>query len=90
MNSEIPSEEAGVEEIETEVTDGDGNGKGDGNGNGDDRDDRAEGGEQVKEEEPEKRDEISQRILNIMANFLEGEVRDCPTYWEFKCMSHSS
>ena len=74
----MPSEESGVGEIETEVADGDGEGDGDGNGDGDD--DQTDAGEQVKDEEPEKRDEISQRILNIMANFLEGEVRDCPTY----------
>ena len=32
-------------------------------------------GEEDTSEEADKRDEITQRILNIMANFLEGEVR---------------
>ena len=65
-DEEVPSGEAAVGETEAAA------------GNGDGDDEQAETEEQVREEEPEKRDEISQRILNIMANFLEGEVRACP------------
>ena len=68
----MPSEEAIAEEIETEP--GDGGGDGDGE----------EAGEQVRGEESEKRDEITQRILNIMANFLEGEVS---LRYTFNCAS---
>jgi hypothetical protein len=36
--------------------------------------DGGEAGGQREEDDSDKSDEITQRILNIMANFLEGEV----------------
>ena len=41
---------------------------------GDDRGGEATG--EQREEDTDKTDEVTQRILNIMANFLEGEVRE--------------
>ena len=55
--------------------------EGDGEGGGE------AGGQREEEEEgSDKSDEITQRILNIMANFLEGEV----WYYMYLCFSQCS
>lgn len=38
------------------------------------------GGQREEEDGSDKSDEITQRILNIMANFLEGEVQGYVAY----------
>ena len=49
---------------------------------GDSDRDRGEeaGGQREEEDGSDKSDEITQRILNIMANFLEGEVQGYVAY----------
>ena len=58
---DIPGGRAPVEERETVEGGGDGGEAG-------------EAGGQREEDDSDKSDEITQRILNIMSNFLEGEV----------------
>lgn len=63
-DSEVPGEEVPSAETEAEAEAED---------DGDGASASGEAGDTIREDS-EKRDEITQRILNIMAHFLEGEV----------------
>ena len=62
---DVPGGDGGASEEERETVEEGGSGDGG---------EAGEAGGQREEDDPDKSDEITQRILNIMANFLEGEV----------------